>query len=181
MSIITVGLDLAKHVFQVYAVDETGKAIIRKKLRRSEVLEFFQSLSPCLIGMEACGTAHHWARELIKLGHYPADAGRLCQAVRQARQERRPRCGGNLRGGHATDHALCGREKRRAAVGFDSPSDARIVRSSANHAGKFLAWPTQRVRFDCAEGRLGAFRNSTLSHRAPAGLNFPTQFVAVSS
>jgi len=69
MPTVTVGLDLAKHVFQVHAVDETGKAIIRKKLRRSEVLEFFQSLSPCLIGMEACGTAHHWARELIKLGH----------------------------------------------------------------------------------------------------------------
>jgi transposase len=66
---MTVGLDLAKHVFQVHAVDETGRVVTRKKLRRSEVLEFFQALSPCLIGMEACGSAHHWGRELTALGH----------------------------------------------------------------------------------------------------------------
>ncbi|MFN4932944.1 IS110 family transposase [Bradyrhizobium sp.] len=69
MPIMTVGLDLAKHVFQVHAVDEAGRVVARKKLRRSEVLEFFQALSPCLIGMEACGSAHHWGRELTALGH----------------------------------------------------------------------------------------------------------------
>jgi len=69
MSNITIGLDLAKHVFQVHAIDAVGKIIARKKLRRSEVLEFFQTLPPSLIGMEACGTAHHWGRELTKLGH----------------------------------------------------------------------------------------------------------------
>jgi len=64
MPTITIGLDLAKHVFQVHGVDATGQVVIRKKLRRSELLEFFKELPPCLVGMEACGTAHHWG--LIK-------------------------------------------------------------------------------------------------------------------
>ena len=69
MQVTTIGLDLAKHWFQVHGVDASGAVAIRKKLRRSEVLGFFQSLPPCLVGMEACATAHYWARELTKLGH----------------------------------------------------------------------------------------------------------------
>ncbi|MEH2474483.1 transposase [Nitrobacteraceae bacterium AZCC 2161] len=69
MQPITIGLDLAKLVFQVHGVDATGQVVFRKKLRRSEVLEFFKELPPCLVGMEACGTAHHWGRELSALGH----------------------------------------------------------------------------------------------------------------
>jgi transposase len=69
MQITTVGLDLAKRVFQVHAVDASGDVVVRKALRRSQVLPFFTKLPPCLIGMEACGTSHHWARELTKLGH----------------------------------------------------------------------------------------------------------------
>ena len=69
MPTITIGLDLAKHVFQVHGVDATGQVVIRKKLRRSELLEFFKELPPCLVGMEACGTAHHWGRGLTALGH----------------------------------------------------------------------------------------------------------------
>ena len=65
----TVGLDLAKNVFQVHGIDAQGAVIVRRPLRRAEVLPFFAKLSPCLVGMEACGTAHYWARELIKLGH----------------------------------------------------------------------------------------------------------------
>jgi transposase len=65
----TIGLDLAKHVFQVHGVDAAGKVIIRKKLRRSELVEFFKKLPACLVGMEACGTAHYWGRELSSLGH----------------------------------------------------------------------------------------------------------------
>ncbi len=64
-----IGLDLAKHVFQVHGADESGTAILRKRLRRAEVLPFFEGLDPCLVGMEACATAHHWARELTQLGH----------------------------------------------------------------------------------------------------------------
>ena len=69
MEIMTIGLDLAKTVFQVHGVDAVGKAVVRKALRRAQVLPFFSKLSPCLVGIEACGTSHHWARELIKLGH----------------------------------------------------------------------------------------------------------------
>ena len=69
MQITTIGLDLAKRVFQVHAVDASGDVVVRKALRRSQVLPFFTKLPPCLIGMEACGTSHHWARELTKLGH----------------------------------------------------------------------------------------------------------------
>ena len=65
----TVGLDLAKTVFQVHGIDAQGAVVVRRPLRRAEVLPFFAKLSPCLVGMEACGTAHYWARELIKLGH----------------------------------------------------------------------------------------------------------------
>ena len=69
MQITTIGLDLAKHVFQVRAVDAAGGVVIRKTLRRAQVLPFFARLAPCLIGIEACGRSHYWARELIRLGH----------------------------------------------------------------------------------------------------------------
>ena len=69
MSIVTIGLDLAKLVFQVHGVDAGGQAVIRKRLRRGEVIKFFEGLAPCLVGMEACATSHHWARELRALGH----------------------------------------------------------------------------------------------------------------
>jgi len=69
MQIITIGLDLAKSVFQIHGVDATGQVAVRKSLRRSQMLPFFAKLPPCLVGIEACGTSHHWARELIKLGH----------------------------------------------------------------------------------------------------------------
>lgn len=69
MQITTVGLDLAKSVFQVHAVDASGGVTVRRTLRRSQVLPFFTKMPPCLIGIEACGTSHHWARELTKLGH----------------------------------------------------------------------------------------------------------------
>lgn len=62
MQVTTIGLDLAKSVFQVHGVDIAGMAVIKKKLRRAEVLKFFQALPPCRVGMEACATAHHWAR-----------------------------------------------------------------------------------------------------------------------
>jgi transposase len=67
--ISTIGLDLAKSVFQVHGIDSQGKVVVRRQLRRKEVLSFFAELPPCLVGMEACATAHYWGRELIKLGH----------------------------------------------------------------------------------------------------------------
>ena len=69
MKITTIGIDLAKEVFQIHGVDMYGKALLRKQLRRSEMARFFANLDPCLIGMEACGSSHHWARKLGEFGH----------------------------------------------------------------------------------------------------------------
>ena len=100
MQISTIGIDLAKNVFQVHGVDAQGKVVVARQLRRGQVIDFFGKLPPCLIGMEACATAHHWARELTKLGHTvrlmpasyvkayvkrskndAADAAAICEAV----------------------------------------------------------------------------------------------------
>ena len=89
MQVSTIGVDLAKNVFQVHGVDSAGKVVIIRQLRRKQVIDFFSKIPPCLVGMEACGTAHHWAREVSKLGHTvvkrskndAADAAAICEAV----------------------------------------------------------------------------------------------------
>lgn len=98
--VITIGVDLAKNIFQVHGIDAEGAVIVGRQLRRSQVLPFFKKLTPCLVGMEACATSHHWARQLIRLGHEvklmpphyvkpyvkrskndAADAAAICEAV----------------------------------------------------------------------------------------------------
>ncbi len=69
MEITTIGLDLAKNVFQAHCVDADGTVVLRRKLKRADLIAFFAGLPPVLIGMEACGGAHYWARELAALGH----------------------------------------------------------------------------------------------------------------
>jgi transposase len=69
MKVTTIGLDIAKRVFQAHGVDATGRPVLRRKLGRGELLDFFRGLPACLVGIEACGTAHHWAREIRALGH----------------------------------------------------------------------------------------------------------------
>ena len=69
MNITRIGLDLAKNVFQVHGVDRNERVVVRRQLSRSQVVGFFEKLAPCLIGMEACGGAHHWARVLQQMGH----------------------------------------------------------------------------------------------------------------
>lgn len=69
MEITTIGLDIAKNFFQVHAVDAAGAVIVRRTLRRAQVLAFFSEIPPCLVGMEACGSSHYWGREIGKLGH----------------------------------------------------------------------------------------------------------------
>jgi len=102
MQVTTIGLDIAKNVFQVHGIDAAEKVVVRKQLRRGQLVKFFETLAPCLIGMEACATAHHWARELTKLGHRvrlmsakdvkayvkrnkndAADAEAICEAARR--------------------------------------------------------------------------------------------------
>ena len=99
-TVATIGLGLAKHVFQVHAIDATGQIITTRALRRKDVPAFFERLPSCLVGMEACGSAHHWARQLTKPGHDvrlmrpshvkayvrrqkndAADAAAICEAV----------------------------------------------------------------------------------------------------
>jgi transposase len=108
MQITTIGSDLAKNVFQVHGIDAAEKVVVRKQLRRSQVMAFFEALAPCLVGMEACATAHHWARELTKFGHevrlMPA---KDVNGLRQAQQERCGRRRGDLRGGSPPDDAVC--------------------------------------------------------------------------
>ena len=67
--ITTIGLDIAKSVFQVHGIDASGEGVARHQLRRRQVLPFFRKLPACVIGIEACATAHHWGRELVALGH----------------------------------------------------------------------------------------------------------------
>jgi transposase len=65
----TIGLDIAKSVFQVHGIDAEGQVVIRRQLKRLYVLAFFEKLSPCLVGIEACASSHHWSREIGALGH----------------------------------------------------------------------------------------------------------------
>ena len=100
MHVNTIGVDRAKNVFQVHGVDSAGKVVIPRQLRRKQVLDFFSKLPACLVDMEACGTGHHWAREISKLGdtvrlmppsyvkgyvkrskNDAADAAAICEAV----------------------------------------------------------------------------------------------------
>lgn len=102
MQITTIGLDIAKNVFQVHGIDGDEQVVVRKQLRRSQVIGFFQDLPPCLVGLEACATSHYWARELARMGHDvrlmpakdvkayikrnkndAADAAAICEAVRR--------------------------------------------------------------------------------------------------
>src|SRR3989441_3479518 len=102
-TITTIGFDIAKSVFQVHGVDNDGKVVIRRQLKRRYVLAFFEKLQPCLVGIEACASSHHWSRELQALGHTvrlmppayvkpyvkrqkndAADAEAICEAVTRA-------------------------------------------------------------------------------------------------
>src|SRR5258705_2203303 len=102
-TVTTIGLDIAKSVFQVHGIDAEGKVVIRRQLKRRYVLAFFQKLAPCLVGIEACASSHHWSRELKGLGHTvrlmppayvkpyvkrqkndAADAEAICEAVTRA-------------------------------------------------------------------------------------------------
>ena len=101
-AVTTIGLDIAKSVFQVHGIDAAGNVIVRQQLRRARVLPFLKKLSPCVVGIEACASSHHWSRELQALGHTvrlmppayvkpyvkrqkndAADAEAICEAVQR--------------------------------------------------------------------------------------------------
>ena len=85
-TIMTIGLDIAKSVFQVHGVDNDGKVVIRRQLKRRYVLAFFEKLQPCLVGIEACASSHHWSRELQALGHTVLDAIAISPRIGQIGQ-----------------------------------------------------------------------------------------------
>src|SRR5262245_13929890 len=101
-TVTTIGLDIAKSVFQIHAIDAEGKAVVRQQLKRARVLPFFKKLQPCVVGIEACASSYYWARELTALGHTvklmppayvkpyvkrqkndAADAEAICEAVQR--------------------------------------------------------------------------------------------------
>ncbi len=149
MQVTTIGLNIAKNVFAIHGIDAAEKVVVRKQLRRSQMLEFFKALPPCLIGMEACATAHYWARELTKLGHEvrlmpardvkayvkrnendAADAEAICEAVR------RP-----------TMH-FCAGQIGRAAEPVDVASDARSFDAATDPGDQCVAGAFGRARHD---------------------------------
>ena len=92
-TITTIGFDIAKSVFQVHGVDAVGQVIVRRPLKRRQVIAFFQKLRPCLVGIEACASSHYWSREAPSpWSQGAADATGLREALRQASEERYGRC-----------------------------------------------------------------------------------------
>src|SRR6516164_3880493 len=169
--VTTIGLDLAKHVFQVHGVDAEGATVVRKQLRRAQVLAFFSRLPPCLVGLEACATAHYWARELRALGHEvrlmpaqyvkayikrnkhdAADAEAICEAVQRPTMRFVP-----------VKTASC-----RAAASWPGAAGA-----PAHGSGERFARPSGRVRCDRAAGLAQCRRSDCHCSRrwryAPAG------------
>src|SRR5664280_2891123 len=137
-TITTIGLDIAKSVFQVHGVDAAGQAVIRRQLKRRHVLAFFQKLPPCLVGIEACASSHHWSRVLQALGHTvrlippayvkpyvkrqkndAADAEAICEAVTRV-------------GSHQGQHAVCTNQAPRAAELPGAPPRPPSVHPSAD-------------------------------------------------
>ena len=147
MPVATIGLDIAKSVFQVHGVDRHGKVMLRKPLARTKVPAFFANLPRCVIGREACGGAHHWARELRKLGHEARPMPpQYVKGRRQDQPARRGRCRGLLRGGAAPGHALRGGQDRGPAGDLDAAPGARPADPPAHGDDQRAAWPSGRAR-----------------------------------
>jgi transposase len=162
-TIITIGLDLAKKVFQIHGVDAVGKVVVARKLRRKEVLAFFAKPPPCLVGMEACGSAHYWAREIAKLGHSvklmlpkyvkayvkcgktdAGDAAAICEAV------------------DAPEHVVRAGERARATRSVDAAQRALAADRSAHAAHQRAMMPISlrrpRTFVQRSEGQSGRIK-----------------------
>ena len=147
MQRITIGLDIAK----------IGVLGSRRGYKRQDSCAeaaapiaapaVFCRLEPALIGIEACGSAHYWARELSALGHeVAADPVGICEAVRSAQQERRPRCGGGVHGGRPSGHAVCRDQERSETSLARARAVARIAAQAAHPADEQRARPAGRIQ-----------------------------------
>ncbi len=167
MKISTIGLDLAKNVFQVHGIDEAGTVVVAKQLRRSQVSAFFEELPPCLVGMEACATAHHWSRALGGLGHEvrlmpagyvkrnkndAADAEAICEAV--------PRPTMRLVGTKSCEQqSVLMLHKTRAFLGASAPCCAMPSVATWLSLGSrrdVAAWAWRSFWRSCAMAKMGA-------------------------
>ena len=166
-TVTTIGLDIAKSVFQVHGVDGAGQVVIRRQLKRRSVLTFFQKLPPCLVGIEACASAHHWSRELQALGHKvrlippayvkpyvkrqkndAADAEAICEAVTRA----------NMR--------FVPTKTSRTAEWPGAAPHAPSVHPSADRGDQCNQGPSCRVRDRCA-GRSSRCRGTAECRHRP--------------
>lgn len=161
MKITTIGVDLAKNVFQIHGVDERGQARLRKQLKRSQLVSFFVNLPPCLIGMEACASAHFWARKLTELGHTvklmapqfvkpyvktnkhdAADAEAICEAVSRPNMRFVPVK-------NAEQQALLGLHRARQGFVIERTAQANQIRGLLSEFGivfaKGITWVTRKV------------------------------------
>ena len=145
MNITTIGVDLAKIVFQVHGVDARGKTVLRKQLKRAEVMGFFAQLPPCLVGMEACGSAHFWARKLSELGHtVKLMAPQFVKPyVKSNKNDARMRRRSARR--WPAEHALCTDQERRTAGAARAASSAPGICHRAHRASQSDARTTDRV------------------------------------
>jgi transposase len=162
MSIVAVGLDLAKHVFQLHGVDERGEVVLRRPLRRDGVERFFRELPACVVGLEACASAHDWARRIACFGH----TVRLIPPTRVKAYA--PRGKKN----DATDAAAIAEAVMRPQMSFvpikneDQPAVLMLHRTRDR-------WCGSRVRHDCrarpsqSQGADGGSRGGVISRRSP--------------
>ena len=196
-TITTIGLDIAKSVFQVHGVDAEGKVIVRRQLKRRYVLAFFQKLPPCLVGIEACASSHYWSRELQALGHTvrlmppayvkpyvkrqkndSADAEAICEAVTRANMRFVPTKTAEQQSClmlHRTRHLFI-RQQRQLSMRsqLTSPSSASSPRSDALMLNNCSRSPVTATTNGCpmsrmpVSGRLAASLKRVLANPAPS-------------
>ena len=147
MTITTLGIDSAKSIFQLHGVDADGTVILQKKLRRGAVLGFLGKLESCLVGMEACATSHHWAREIAALGHEvrlipPAYVKPYVKRQKNDAADAEAIC-------EAAEHALCPSENRGAAGCPRTASISRPADATAHYASECHPGTLRRVRHCC--------------------------------
>src|SRR5262245_37013293 len=149
----TIGVDIAKLVFHIHGVNADGAVVIRKRVCRARVLDFFADLPPCRVGMEACATAHQWARELKKLGH---DTRLMAPSYVKAYVKRGKNdaadAAADLRGRHTAIDAVCADQDHRAAEHADAAPRAGSLDPPADPADERTSCPPCRTRVGGSEG-----------------------------
>ena len=164
-AVTTIGLDIAKSVFQVHGIDAEGKVVIRRQLKRRYVLAFFQKLPPCLIGIEACASSHHWSRELQALGHTvrlmpPAYVKPYVKRQKNDATDAEAIC----EAGHQGQHAICCDQDSRAAERPGAPPRAPSIHPPADCGDQCDPRPSCRVRDYCT-GRAPRCRGAAQCRR----------------